>query len=339
MGLTHGKHEMNGIGRRTWTRQSLVAHALALSCLFGVMTTARAADEAPAWAYPMNPTPPPPLAPDDGQPIRVPDSDRTYTVTQIRTLYGVPDWHPGDHPPMPSIVADGRKPAAFACGYCHLPNGLGRPENASLAGLPVAYMEQQFADYRDGTRGTAKPTRIPAAFMIKNSKEVTDAEVREAVRYFASLTPRPWVRVVESATAPVTHVSVWALLPNGTETEPLGDRIIEVPVDPKRFEARDARASFVAYVPIGSIKKGEELVTRGSAGGVPCGTCHGPGLRGVGPVPGIAGRSPTYIVRQLYEFQHGIRAGAWSPLMAPQVKELSQADMIAIAAFAGSLEP
>ena len=46
-----------------------------------------------------------------------------------------------------------------------------------------------------------------------------------------------------------------------------------------------------------------------------------------------------YIIRQLYEFQHGIRAGEWSGLMAPQVAGLTQDDMIAIAAYAASLEP
>jgi cytochrome c553 len=175
--------------------------------------------------------------------------------------------------------------------------------------------------------------------MIKNSKDLTSTEMSDAADYFASLVPGRWVHVVEAQTAPLTHVSAWALLPTAAETGPIGDRIIEVPVDPLLFEARDARAGFVAYVPPGSIARGEDLVRRGSEGGVPCGTCHGADLRGVGPIPGIAGRSPTYLVRQLYEFQHGIRAGSWSALMVTQVKSLSNDDMISIAAFAASLEP
>jgi hypothetical protein len=38
------------------------------------------------------------------------------------------------------------------------------------------------------------------------------------------------------------------------------------------------------------------------------------------------------------KFQHGIRAGEWSGLMAPQVADLTQDDMIAIAAYAATLD-
>jgi cytochrome c553 len=59
----------------------------------------------------------------------------------------------------------------------------------------------------------------------------------------------------------------------------------------------------------------------------------------VGPIPGLAGRSPSYLVRQLYDFQHGMRAGPWSPLMAPNVIKLTLDDMVALAAYAASLPP
>lgn len=319
--------------------QRAVSSVLAL-CFTAALSTASSgagSDSLPRWAYPMNASPAPAPAPDDGVPRHVPGSDAAFTSTQIRNLYGVPDWHPEDHPPMPEIVAAGRKPAAFACGYCHLPNGLGRPENAGLAGQPVAYLEQQMADYRAGLRGTALPNRVPAKFMIANSKGVTDAEIQQASRYFAALPAKRWVRVVESDTAPKTEVSVWALVPTAG-TEALGERIVEVPESRERFELRDPASGFVAYVPKGSVARGRDIATKG-VGGVPCLTCHGQDLRGLGPVPALAGRSPTYIVRQLYEFQHGIRAGAWSGLMAPQVSQLSEADMIAVAAYAGALDP
>ncbi len=239
---------------------------------------------------------------------------------------------------MPEVVAQGHKPGVFACGYCHLPNGLGRAENSSLAGLPAAYIEQQLADYRSGARGTAKPQRGPPSLMIANSKQVSEADVREAARYFATLPLTKWVRVVEAESAPKTRVAAGALLPTGEGMEPLGERIIELPENLQLFDLRDARSGFVAYVPLGSVAKGRELVANG-VGSVPCETCHGPGLRGAGPIPAIAGRSPSYIVRQLYDFQHGIRAGAWSALMAPQVAKLTIGDMIAVAAYTASLPP
>src|SRR6202050_585793 len=84
----------------------------------------------PAWAYPWAPDFK--AAPDDGAPRHVPDSTAAFTITQERDLFFAPDWHPGDHPPMPSVVAHGRPPDVRACGSCHRSEGTGGPENASL---------------------------------------------------------------------------------------------------------------------------------------------------------------------------------------------------------------
>ena len=93
--------------------------------------------------------------------------------------------------------------------------------------------------------------------------------------------------------------------------EPLGRRIVEVPENLQQFVSRDARARFVAYVPLGSIKQGESLAGTGGDGRtVACGSCHGADLKGLGTIPGIAGRSPSYVVRQLYDFKHGARSGS-----------------------------
>ena len=70
-----------------------------------------------------------------------------------------------------------------------------------------------------------------------------------------------------------------------------------------------------------------------------CGVCHGPDLKGLGPVPPLAGRSPSYTVRQLFDFQQGNRKGAWSALMKAAVERLAVDDMIAIAAYTASREP
>ncbi len=123
--------------------------ALALAGAVVVGAPASAADSSlPVWAYPVNPPGTQP-APDDGKPRHVPDSSASFTLTQIRDLFKVPDWHPGGHPPMPEVVSDGRKPGVYACGFCHLPNGLGRPENSSLAGLPAEYIVQQVERFQE----------------------------------------------------------------------------------------------------------------------------------------------------------------------------------------------
>src|SRR5262249_46537893 len=121
------------------------------------------------WAYPINTPGAAPAAPapaDDGSPKHVPGSNVGLTQTQIRDLFNPPDWYPTDHPTMPEAVVHGRRPDERACGYCHLPNGQGRPENAGIAGLPAGYIMQQMADYRDGLRKSSEPRMGPPSLML-----------------------------------------------------------------------------------------------------------------------------------------------------------------------------
>lgn len=311
---------------------------LMFACLTG---TAAGADKSPPpWAFVVNPPGIQP-APDDGTLRRVPGSSVAFTLTQIRDLFTVPDWRPDGHPPMPEIVMHGAKPAVFACGYCHLPNGLGRPENSSLAGLPAEYIVQQVIDFRSGARKSSEPASLPVNLMIAVAKAVSDTDLRIAAEYFSALRPKSWIRVIESNTVPKTHAAGWMLVASETgATEPIGHRIVEMPEDLERTELRDAASGFVAYVPAGSIRKGEALVATGGAGKTtPCAICHGADLRGLGPVPALAGRSPSYIVRQLYDMRHGVRNGPWAELMKAVVAQLSEEDMVAIAAFTASRAP
>ena len=241
---------------------------------------------------------------------------------------------------MPDIAIHGRKPAVFACGFCHRADGPGGPESAGLAGLPTAYFVQQMADFKSGARVTSVPKRN-VGNMVLLSKSISDAEIASAAAYFSSLKPRKAITVLEADVVPKTYVAGWFLAAvNDSDKEPIGDRIIEVPKSLEQFESRDARAEFTAYVPVGSVAKGEALVTTGGSGKTTrCGVCHGPDLGGLGPIPGIAGRSPSYVVRQLYDFQHGNRAGPWSPLMAGVVAKLNEGDLVSVAAYLASLPP
>ena len=306
-----------------------------------LVARAQADDAPPIWAYPVNP-PDFKVQPDDGSPRHVPDSTAAFTVSQARDMFFALDWHPSDHPPLPGIVALGRKPDVLACGVCHRADGPGGPENAGIAGLPAQYIVQQMADFKSGVRTTSVPQRAPPQAMIKTAKAITDAEIEQAAAYFSGLKLRATIKVVETGIVPKSRVAGWflAALPGG-ETEPIAGRIIEVPEDLERFEMRDARSHFIAYVPLGSVEEGRQLATTGGNGkSAPCTICHGSELNGVGPIPGLAGRSPSYLVRQLYDFQHGMRAGPWSPLMAPNVIKLTPLDdMVALAAYAASLPP
>ncbi len=314
-----------------------------------------AADAPPAWAYGTQQTAPNPAssakkgtaaaraspATIDNRLNRLPGSALEFTQAQINNPFGPADWYPGDHPKMPKIVADGRKPEIWACSLCHYPNGKGRPENAGVSGLPVSYFIDQMHDFRSGLRKSADARKKNTNLMIEYAKAMTDDEIQAAAVYFAAMKWTPWIKVVETETVPQTRLSVGMFLPlEGSAKEPLGQRIIEMPEHPDATEVlRDPQSDFIAYVPFGSIKKGEELVTGGAGKTVPCGVCHAADLKGLGPVPGIAGRSPSYLVRQLYDMQQNTRHGEWTALMKPVVSSLSEEDMLNIAAYVSSRQP
>jgi len=318
--------------------RSIAIFALAPVFLLAAGLPAYAAEGPPEWAYPVNP---PDFKPpeEDGVPRRVPGSAATYSITQLRDRFIAPVWHPSEHPPLPPVVAQGRKPDVFACGFCHRADGPGGPENANLAGQPAAYIMQQMVDFRSGARKTSVAKRN-VDLMISLSKPMTDAEIADAAAYFAALKPRAVIKVVETDTVPKTFITFnhLAALPSG-EKEPIGNRIVEVPEVLEQFANRDTHAQFIAYVPPGSVKRGEALVKTGAGKTVQCTICHGPDLKGLGNMPGIVGRSPSYMMRQLYDLKSGARAGPYSSMMKPVVAELSVDDMAQIAAYLATQAP
>jgi cytochrome c553 len=303
---------------------------------------AEGANSVMPWAYVLNDPAPENLAtPDPDEVVTVPGSNVSMTRSSININNGPPDWHPDEHPPMPQVVAKGGGEGVIACGYCHLPNGQGKPENASLAGQPYEYIVQQMADWRNGLRRTGEPRMGPPSFMERIGLAASDAEARVAAEYFSLIDFKPWVRVVETDVVPVTWFSGWIhKVVEGGGTEPIGARIIETPENLQRTELRDDASGFIAYVPTGAISRGEHLATTGGNGKtLVCSVCHGPNLRGLGPVPALAGRSPSYIARQLYDLQTGVRNGAWSDLMDVAVENLTVEDIIDIVAYTASLDP
>jgi len=304
------------------------------------------APDGPAWAYGVPNTPPAggqrgggPRQPDTS-PKHIPDSAQTFTIPQLRDFFNVADWFPGDHPAMPDVFVHGRQPDVRGCAMCHMPNGKGRPENAPIAGLPYAYVVQQMLDFKSDRRTSADTRKTNTAQMIQAAKAMTDDEVKAAAAYIASLTYTPWIRVVETETIPKMRIGGNVFFPIADAgTEPLGQRIVETPEDGDRFELRDPHSGFIAYVPKGSVSRGAALASSGGSKTLPCNVCHGPDLNGLGPVPGIAGRSPSYLVRQLWDLKSGTRKGEWSPLMQQVVAKLSLDDMVDLIAYVSSLPP
>lgn len=321
---------------------SLSTTALICAVLLGAADAGPPHEPAPGWAFAVNPAEPesPRATAADSSPRHVPSSTASFTQAQIGDLFNAVDWHPQDHPPMPAVVSQGRPPGLFACGYCHLPNGQGRPENASLAGLPAAYIVQQMAEFREGRRRSSEPRHLPASLMAERESAASPGETAAAADYFSALSFKPWIQVIESASVEPVQVAGWMLVPKGRGArEAIGGRIIETPRDLERTELRDDTAGFVAFVPPGSLKTGRMLVEGHSGRSPACGLCHGPQLRGINSVPPLAGRSPTYMVRQLYDLQSGARGGEAVRPMLPVVAQLTVADMAAIAAYTASLPP
>ncbi|NVN88741.1 MAG: c-type cytochrome [Rhodopseudomonas sp.] len=308
--------------------------------LLALIAPAAADEPAPVWAYPIAPKEYVPPR-DDGTMRHVPDSAKGYTLTEIRDLFFALDWFPDGHAPMPAVVAQGHRPDFRPCGVCHRPEGIGGPENASLAGLPAAYLRRQIDDYRRGARTTGVKERGHVFRMIAAMKELNDEEIDQIVAYYSAMTLLPRVKVVETTDVPTSYIPNWYYTSrrDGT-TEPLGERIVEMPDDEENFINRDFRVTFTAYVPPGSVRRGEDLVAGKEAERIPaCAGCHGEKLKGTDSIPPLAGRSPSLIVRQLYEFKHRLRNGTMAEPMQENAGKMTIADMTAIAAYLASLPP
>ena len=299
------------------------------------------ADSALQWAYPVAP-----------QGLPQPDPAKTFqakgtptgmqlTAKQINNAFGPPDWFPNEHPPMPAMVKNGRAPHVRACMLCHLPNGNGHPESASVSGLTSDYIIEQMHQFRDGNR-----TNSRAPVMVEMAKDISEPELKEAADYFAGI-PRPqqkWIKVVEGKTAPKNHIGGGGMrfFDEGTkETVPIpADMIYEVAENGEGAELRDQHYGFIDYVPEGSIRKGEILATTGGKGKtIQCSICHGVDFRGLGDVPRLSGRGAYYLIRQLNDIKTGARKGNAVALMGPVVAKLSDEDMVDLVAYMASREP
>ena len=287
-----------------------------------------------SWAFPLIVGTLPPSNVEGPQTL--PGSTKTYTQAQIEDLANPPDWFPEEHQPAPQIVLKGHDPA-FACGACHLMSGMGHPESSTLAGLTADYIMRQMADFQSKVR------KDPALARMNNiAGALSQDEMLQAAKWFAAMKPTPWTKVVEASTVPKTFVGAGRMrfAQPGGGTEPIGNRIITLPQDPVRVTKRDPHSGFIAYVPPGSIKKGEALVKNGGGGKtIACSICHGESLEGIGNVPKIAGLHPIYIARQLLMFQNGDRAGIDGQLMKKPVAKLSEEDIVAISAYVGAQAP
>ncbi len=326
------------LSRSAW----LVAAVMPAFCAAGA--SAQTLVDELAWAYAITPGTDPAAPVDDGTQRSLPGTDKTFKLDQIRNRQGPADWFPGDHPSMPSVVANGREAAGiWACALCHYPNGKGRPENAGVTGLPKEYFAQQLYDMKHGLRMSADTRKPNTPRMIAFAAAMTDEEIQQTAEYFGAMKWTPWIDVVETKTVPKTSPrGGMHLRLEGAEAgmEPIGKRIIETPRNTEYTELlRNPHSDFIAYVPVGAVARGKALATTGGGKTTQCTVCHGENLNGLAVVPSLRGRSPSYIARQLADFKQGTRHGPWAPLMVQVVAKLSADDILNLSAYLASLPP
>lgn len=320
-------------------RASIAAFWLVLAVMGSVVASQSEAIPTPDWAVPKKgeyaPTEP------KGK-TTLPGSELALTQEQIDDSYNAPDWFPDEHEPMPPIVKHGNEPDVWACAMCHLASGNGHPQSAKLAGNSAEYLMRQLEAFKTGDR-----TSFLGDFIDNLHAIADDEDARSAAEWFASLPARPHQKVVETDTVPATTFdpafmrTVRKDADGNVEQVPIAGRIIEVPRDYAEVKARNPHATFMTYVPPGSLDAGKKIAEAGVRGVAPCTSCHGTDLKGTGLGPALAGAFPTYVVRQLYDFRHGKRQGIADKTgyMSTMTKMLTPEEIRQVAAYIGSLPP
>ena len=82
----------------------------------------------------------------------MPGAAITLVAGDLRNGRRAVDWFPDPADPVPDFVMNAAAPAQYACGFCRLPRGNGRPENTAIAGLSAEYIIAQTDSMRTHTR-------------------------------------------------------------------------------------------------------------------------------------------------------------------------------------------
>jgi len=304
-----------------------IAAGLALLLVLGSSATAQ---ERGAWAFAgvgAATSTSEPLASDE---VRLPGSPVIFHRADFDSMAQAIDWFPDAHPPAPEVVLHATADGGYPCGYCHLPDGRGRPENARLQGLPAAYIVEQVEAFASGARRAALPDYLPTRYMTEVAHAIKPADLRAAAAYFSQLELQSHTQIIEAVTIPGAAAWHFVYRFDQSSHEALGQRIVEGPVDGERFELRDPETRYIAYVPQGAVARGRAIAEHGASGGPACVSCHGQEL------VGIAGASPTFLVRQLMGFRSKVRNDPGAAPMQEVAGHLTDAQMIDVSAFVGS---
>ncbi len=321
-------------------RDLAVGALLAIGAIVGISisrTDARAID-ALAWAYPKGEKTTYGQSVGPG-PFRVPGSTLVVTRAQFDQAKGPIDWHPHGHPPAPRSVSGPTRDKTTPCAECHLFNGAGFPAAADLAGLPQSYIVEQVLAFRSAERTSALAGQLNTQEMIKVARGVSPTALRQAAAYYSRLPPPRLLKVVETKTVPKTFPDKygWLNRSSGHESEPIGDRVVELSEDLPRMMLYDDHVMLIDFVPPGAIERGRKVAEMGGGAAIPCTTCHGARLAGTDTVPPLAGRPAGYIARTLWDIRTGARHNAGVLPMRPVAEGLSPQMIRDLSAYLASL--
>ena len=290
-----------------------------------------------AWAYPASTTTIWSAPKGDG-PFTVPGSRLSVSKAQLSDDQNPVDWFPDAHPAPPAIVAHSPGNGLTPCAECHGYQGEGSVNTPSLAGLPADYIVEQIQAFRAGERQSAQADRGATKEMISIAQKLSDADLKQAAAYFAGLPHVANHHVVETDTVPVTKADQygWLYVAPGGGKEPIGKRVIEVSEDLPNAFLDDHRIGYIDYVPVGAVARGKALVETGAR---PCAACHGADLNGEGAVAGLAGRSPPYLARMLWDIKTGARRNAGVTPMQVVTRDMTPEQIADITAYLVSKKP
>jgi len=235
---------------------AILAFALAFSA--GVSVAA----EPPAWAYAIAPAAPAgnapaaPAAPDTSL-KHLPGSTLEFTRAQISDAFGPADWYPGDHPKMPDVVAHGRRPDVRACSLCHYPNGKRPPRKRRRRRSPGNLFpptDGRFQERQPQERGAAEGQYKYHDYNRQGHDRGRNQSRRRVLQLHE-------VDALDQSGGnqhmPKTRIAGGMFLTlEGNEKEPLGQRIIETPVNAEGTEVlRDARSGLSPMCPWAASRK------------------------------------------------------------------------------------
>ena len=237
----------------------------------------------------------------------------------------------------------GARPQACGHGLRLLPHTdrPGTPGKFRAGRTARGVLQGATARLRSGKRKPTGPEAyLPSQNMLKIARAMTDAEIDASAKYFAQQKLRA-ARVRDREPAHTARrargVDLRGSPRHRRSRRPAArsHQRTRATRTPRRSPGIHRPMCRPAASTAASASSSRAMAARRQ----PCATCHLANLKGTDKIPPIAGRSPTYLLRQMLAFRNGRRTGEAAQQMKPVVEKLTLNEMIDVVAYLGSLVP